>query len=76
MKTIDTKDKNRFEAIKWIDTFINQYTKGIKCKGIYLNGIANELIKKGKAYICTLTNDEWEEYKGNLQTPGKPRRPV
>ena len=32
---------------------------------------AVELIKKGKAYICTLTNDEWEEYKGNLQTPGK-----
>jgi glutaminyl-tRNA synthetase len=29
------------------------------------------LIKKGKAYVCTLSNDEWEEYKGNLQTPGK-----
>ena len=59
MKTIDTKDKNRFEAIKWIDTFINQYTKGIKCKGIYLNGnfgcgktyllsaMLNELAKRG-----------------------------
>ncbi|MBE6356977.1 MAG: glutamine--tRNA ligase/YqeY domain fusion protein [Lentisphaerae bacterium] len=32
---------------------------------------AVELIKKGKAYICTLTNEQWEEYKGNLQTPGK-----
>ena len=32
---------------------------------------AVELIKKGKAYVCTLTNEEWEEYKGNLQTPGK-----
>jgi len=32
---------------------------------------AVELIKRGKAYICTLTNEEWEEYKGNLQTPGK-----
>ena len=59
MKSIDTKDKNRFEAIKWIDTFINQYTKGIKCKGIYLNGnfgcgktyllsaMLNELAKRG-----------------------------
>lgn len=59
MKTIDTKDKNRFEAIKWIDNFINQYTKGIKCKGIYLNGnfgcgktyllsaMLNELAKRG-----------------------------
>ena len=37
---------------------------------------AVELIKRGKAYICTLTNEEWEEYKGNLQTPGKTRRPV
>ena len=34
---------------------------------------AVELIKRGKAYICTLSNDEWEEYKGNLQTPGKDR---
>lgn len=59
MKTIDTKDKNRFEAIKWIDNFINQYTKGIKYKGIYLNGnfgcgktyllsaMLNELAKRG-----------------------------
>ena len=59
MKTIDTKDKNRFEAIKWIDNFTNQYTKGIKCKGIYLNGnfgcgktyllsaMLNELAKRG-----------------------------
>ena len=59
MKSIDTKDKNRFEAIKWVDNFINQYTKGIKCKGIYLNGnfgcgktyllsaMLNELAKRG-----------------------------
>ncbi|MBR7121647.1 MAG: glutamine--tRNA ligase/YqeY domain fusion protein [Lentisphaeria bacterium] len=32
---------------------------------------AVELIKRGKAYVCTLSNEEWEEYKGNLQTPGK-----
>lgn len=59
MKSIDTKDKNRFEAIKWIDNFINEYTNGIKCKGIYLNGnfgcgktyllsaMLNELAKRG-----------------------------
>lgn len=59
MKNIDTKDKNRFEAIKWIDNFINQYTSGVKCKGIYLNGnfgcgktyllsaMLNELAKRG-----------------------------
>ena len=32
---------------------------------------AVELIKRGKAYICTLTNEEWEEYKGDVNTPGK-----
>jgi len=59
MKSIDTKDKNRFETIKWIDNFINQYSTGTKCKGIYLNGnfgcgktyllsaMLNELAKRG-----------------------------
>ena len=59
MSSIDTKDKNRFEAIKWINNFINGYTKGIPQKGIYLNGnfgcgktyllsaMLNELAKKG-----------------------------
>jgi len=59
MKDIDTKDKNRFETIKWVNTFINEYTNGKKCKGIYLNGnfgcgktyllsaMLNELAKRG-----------------------------
>lgn len=59
MSSIDTKDKNRFAAIKWINEFITNYTKGIPQKGIYLNGnfgcgktyllsaMLNELAKKG-----------------------------
>ena len=59
MKSIDTKDKNRFETIKWIDNFISKYSTGTKCKGIYLNGnfgcgktyllsaMLNELAKRG-----------------------------
>lgn len=59
MKEIDTKDKNRFETIKWITDFIKEYKKGIPHKGIYLNGnfgcgktyllsaMLNELAKKG-----------------------------
>lgn len=59
MASIDTKDKNRFETIKWINDFIKGYTKGIPQKGIYLNGnfgcgktyllsaMLNELAKKG-----------------------------
>jgi len=59
MAAIDTKDKNRFEAIKWVNDFIKGYTQGIKQKGIYLNGnfgcgktyllsaMLNELAKEG-----------------------------
>ena len=32
---------------------------------------AVELIKRGKAYVCTLANEEWDEYKGDLNTPGR-----
>ncbi|MCI5779287.1 MAG: glutamine--tRNA ligase/YqeY domain fusion protein [Lentisphaeria bacterium] len=32
---------------------------------------AVELVKRGKAYVCTLTNEEWDEYKGDLNTPGR-----
>lgn len=59
MSSIDTSDKNRFTAIKWVNDFINNYTKGLPQKGIYLNGnfgcgktyllsaMLNELAKKG-----------------------------
>ena len=32
---------------------------------------AVELIKKGKAYVCALTPEEWDQYKGTLTAPGK-----
>ena len=32
---------------------------------------AVELVRRGKAYVCTLTNEEWDEYKGDLNTPGR-----
>lgn len=33
---------------------------------------AIQLIKLGKAYVCYLTADEWKEYRGVPETPGKP----
>ncbi len=60
MKDIDTKDKNRFEVIKWIKSFINDQDNNIYSKGLYLNGnfgcgktylisaMLNELAKHGK----------------------------
>jgi len=38
MKNIDTDDPNRFETIKWIKKFIDDYKKGIYKKGLYLTG--------------------------------------
>ncbi|MFA6714906.1 MAG: glutamine--tRNA ligase/YqeY domain fusion protein [Victivallales bacterium] len=32
---------------------------------------AVELIKKGKAYVCDLSPEEWAEHRGNLTEPGK-----
>ncbi|MEA4862311.1 MAG: glutamine--tRNA ligase/YqeY domain fusion protein [Victivallaceae bacterium] len=32
---------------------------------------AVELIKRGKAYVCALTPEEWKEYCGDLFKPGK-----
>ena len=32
---------------------------------------AVELIKRGKAYVCDLSFEEWESYRGNLTEPGK-----
>ena len=34
--------------------------------------IAENLIKAGQAYCCNLTQDEWKEYRGVPETPGKP----
>lgn len=60
MKDIDTKDKNRFEVIKWLKNFINDQENDIYSKGLYLNGnfgcgktylisaMLNELAKHGK----------------------------
>lgn len=60
MKDIDTKDKNRYELIKWIKNYINNDKKGNKSKGLYLNGnfgcgktfllsaMLNELAKNGR----------------------------
>jgi glutaminyl-tRNA synthetase len=33
--------------------------------------VAEDLIRKGKAYICELSQDEWKEYRGVPTRPGK-----
>ena len=34
--------------------------------------IAEHLIKAGQAYCCNLTQDEWKEYRGVPERPGRP----
>ena len=34
--------------------------------------IAEELIRRGQAYCCNLTQEEWKEYRGVPEKPGKP----
>ena len=36
-----------------------------------LYGYAEQLILKGKAYVCSLSTDEIREYRGDLKQPGK-----
>lgn len=70
------KDKNRYEVIEWIHTFINDYNKGNDLKGLYLSGtfgcgktyliaaMFNELGKKGvKSAIIY-----WPEYLRDLKS--------
>ena len=38
MKDIYTDDASRFELIKWLKNYIDDYKKGIKNKGLYLHG--------------------------------------
>lgn len=54
MKEIDTSDKNRYEVIKWVKEFITNYSKGIKCKGIYLSGNFGS----GKTYLLSAMLNE------------------
>lgn len=60
MKEIDTKDKNRFAVIKWINDYLKSVKKNTLHKGLYLSGnfgcgktyllsaMLNELAKSGK----------------------------
>ena len=54
MKDIDTDDANRFETIKWIKKFIDDYKKGEPRKGLYLTGSFG----CGKTYLLSAMLNE------------------
>lgn len=70
------KDSNRFEVIEWIHKFINNYSEGIKLKGLYLSGTFGS----GKTYLVAAMFNElakngvksaivyWPEFLRDLKT--------
>ena len=59
------------EDIKWLgfDWKEHMYFASDYFEEMYQCAV--KLIKKGLAYVCDLSPEAWEEYKGNLTTPGK-----
>ena len=54
MKEIDTKNPERFEIIKWLDTFLENYKPRTGMKGLYLNGSFG----CGKTYLISAALNE------------------
>ena len=54
MKDIDSKNKARFEIIKWLINFIKTYQPKSKIKGLYLNGSFGS----GKTYLISAALNE------------------
>jgi len=68
------------EDTEYVDSIVNDVRRlGFEPAALYyasdyfdkMYDCAVELIKRGKAYICTLSNEEWDEYRGDLSKPGK-----
>ena len=57
LKTIDTRDKNRYILIKWVTNFIKEYDYGKNMKGLYLHGNFG----CGKTYILSACFNEMQK---------------
>ena len=78
MKDIYMKDKLRFEVIKWLTDFIDNYKKNSNQKGLYLHGrfgsgksylitaALNELAKEGYKSAIVFFNEYLVELKSNF----------
>lgn len=59
------------EDIQWLGfKWDNEFYASDYYEQLYL--WAEELIKKGLAYVCSLTPEQVREYRGTLTSPGKP----
>ena len=55
----------------WADSVLSEKTFFASDYFEQLYGYAVQLIQDGKAYVCELQPDEWEEYRGAPEKPGK-----
>jgi len=55
----------------WADSVLSEKTFFASDYFEQLYGYAVQLIEDGKAYVCELQPDEWEEYRGAPEKPGK-----
>ncbi len=55
----------------WADSVLSKKTFFASDYFEQLYGYAVQLIEGGKAYVCELQPDEWEEYRGAPEKPGK-----
>ena len=55
----------------WADSVLSEKTFFASDYFEQLYGYAVQLIQHGKAYVCELQPDEWEEYRGVPEKPGK-----
>ena len=55
----------------WADSVLSEQTFFASDYFEQLYGYAVQLIQDGKAYVCELQPDEWEEYRGVPEKPGK-----
>ena len=55
----------------WADSVLSEKTYFASEYFDQLYDYAVQLIKAGKAYVCELQPDEWEEYRGVPERPGK-----
>ena len=55
----------------WADSVLSKKTFFASDYFEQLYGYAVQLIEDGKAYVCELQPDEWEEYRGAPEKPGK-----
>ena len=55
----------------WADSVLSEKTFFASDYFEQLYGYAVQLIQDGKAYVCELQPDQWEEYRGVPEKPGK-----